>query len=358
MTRLRVNVPGDLFGGYTMSGRGRMWHEVLTRLAELCQLRPVGDGPLGRLKRRRQGPPDAWLFDGHLGPLAVSEPQVMQLHEAPWTEPDTMRTLGDRFIEMVVEPSRRSARAASAIVCPSESAKRQIVEDCDVAPDLVFVAHHGVDHEAFHPGLGGGPDVVRHAGGQAGRPYILTVASVHPRKNLQALRTAVSQLAAEGFPHQLVIVGGPAHGRPDWEALAAAAFAELEGAPGRLVAIPLGISDGDLAALMGGASAFCLPSLSEGFGLPAAEAMACAAPTVLANRGALPEVGGDAAVMVEPNPTDIADGLRSILLDPEAARILGDAGARRAQTFTWDRCAAQWLDALNAGVARGVRSMN
>ncbi|HEY3845169.1 MAG TPA: glycosyltransferase family 1 protein [Acidimicrobiales bacterium] len=358
MTGLRVNVPGDLFSGYTMSGRGRMWHEVLTRLADLCQVRPVDDGPLARLKRRRQGPPDAWLFDGHLGPLAVPEPQVIQLHEAPWTEADTMLTLGQRFIEMVVEPSRRSARAAAAIVCPSESAKRQIVEDCDVAPEVVFVAHHGVDHRVFHPGIGGGSDVVRRHGGQDDRPYVLTVASVHPRKNLQALRTAVTQLASEGFPHQLVVVGGPAHGRPDWEALAAAAFADLEGAPGRLIAIPAGISDGELAALMGGASAFCLPSLSEGFGLPAAEAMACGAPTVLANRGALPEVGAGAAVMVEPNPSDIADGLRSLLIDPVAARVLGDAGAVRAQAFSWDRCAAQWLDAITAGVARDARAMN
>jgi glycosyltransferase involved in cell wall biosynthesis len=334
-----------------------MWHEVLNRLPDFCDVRPVSDGSFGRRRQRRQGAPDAWLFDGHLGPLEVPEPQVIQLHEAPWTEADTMRTLSAQFVEMVVEPSRRAARVASAIVCPSASAKQQIVEDCDVAPELVFVAHHGVDHEVFHPGVGGGSDVVRRFGGQADRPYILTVASVHPRKNLGALRQAVTQLALEDFPQQLVIVGGPAHGRPDWRELTEAAFAELEGVPGRLVGIPLGLADDELAALMCGASAFCLPSFSEGFGLPAAEAMACGVPTVLADRGALPEVGGPAAILVEPNPAELAGALRSLLVDPAEAQARGRAGAERAAAFSWDGCAARWFDAISYAVARDTRPL-
>jgi glycosyltransferase involved in cell wall biosynthesis len=179
------------------------------------------------------------------------------------------------------------------------------------------------------------------------------VASIHPRKNLMALRDAVEQLASEGFPHQLVIVGGPAYGRSDSQHLAMEVFADLPTAPGRLISIPYGIADEDLAALLCGAAAFCLPSLSEGFGLPAVEAMACGVPTVLSNRGALPEIGGGAAIMVEPTAADIAGGLRALLADPDLATSVGAACVARAQEFTWERCASDWGVAITAGIAMG-----
>jgi glycosyltransferase involved in cell wall biosynthesis len=339
-----------------MNGRGRMWHEVLTRLAPSCDLRSVPDEALGggrraRLSQWSQRSPDVWLFDGHNGPLPVRQPQVIQLHEAPWTEPETMATLDPHFIEVVVEPSRRAARAAAAVVCPSESSKRQIVEDSGVAPERVFVAHHGVDHAIFRPGLSGGAAVAAAHGADPDLPYLLTVASLHPRKNLLALREAFVQLVGEGFPHQLLIVGGPAYGRFDGDDLVAAVSAEVPGAPGRLVLVPFGLSDEDVAALMGGATAFCLPSLSEGFGLPAMEAMACGVPAVLSDRAALRELGQDAAVLVEPTADGIAEGLRSLLVDPVRAGEVGSAGIARARDFTWDRCAAAWLRAIEAGAA-------
>jgi len=352
--RLRVAVPPPLFGTPTTIGRGRMWHEVLTRLDVLVDLRRIDEGGQHRLRGRLGSKPDVWLFDGHTGPRSVAEPQVIQLHEAPWNEPETMATLDAAFIDAVVEPTRRAAAVAAAIVCPSESARQQIIDDCAVDPSIVFAAHHGVDHDVFRPGLAGGAELVARSGGDVDRPYILTVSSVHPRKNLLALRDAVDQLVREGLPHQLVIVGGPAHGRPDESELMEATFAELPAATGRVVSVPFGVSDDELAILMGGAGAFCLPSLSEGFGLPAAEAMACGAPTVLSDRAALKEVGGGAAIMVNPTAADIAAGLRPLLEDAELAQKVGAACHERASKFTWDRCTAQWLSALEAGIQTGA----
>ena len=260
------------------------------------------------------------------------------------------------FSELVVGPTRVAAAAAAAIVCPSESARQQIIYDCAVRPDRVVVAHHGVDHDIFRPGVPGGSALVGRHGGDSERPYVVCVASLHPRKNLLALRDAFNQLVREGLPHQLVIVGGPAHARSDADALTAATFAPLPAAAGRIVSVPFGISDQDLAALMCGAAAFCLPSLSEGFGLPAAEAMACGTAAVLSRRGALVEVGADAAVMVEPNAAAIADGLRPLLTNVALARAVGEACEQRARAFTWDRCAAHWFEALQMGVAAGAGS--
>ncbi len=343
-------MPRELFGTETQSGRGRMWHEVLGRLSGDFDLQPF-DHVRHRLIRRR---PDAWLLDGHNGPLPVREPQVIQLHEAPWSEPETLATLEPEFIDKVVGPSRRAAVAASAVVCPSESAKQQIVADCGVAPERVFVALHGVDHDVFRPGLAGGPGVASRFGADPSRPYVLTVASFHPRKNLLTLRSAFAQLS--DLPHQLVIVGGPAHGRTDGDELRAAICVDLPNDPRRIVVVPHGIGDGDLAALMCGAAAFCLPSLSEGFGLPAAEAMACGTPAVLSRRGALPEIGGDTAILVEPTADAIAQGLRPVLVDPARAMAVGAACTRRAADFTWDRCADHWGVAIRTAVAEGRKA--
>jgi glycosyltransferase involved in cell wall biosynthesis len=82
--------------------------------------------------------------------------------------------------------------------------------------------------------------------------------------------------------------------------------------------------------------------------------MACGAPTVLSDRAALKEVGGGAAIMVNPDADDIAAGLRSVLNDAELAHKVGAACYERAAEFTWDRCTAQWLQALEAGVKKGT----
>ncbi len=351
--RLRVAVPDALINTNTMSGRGRMWHEVVQRLTIPCDVVVVRHGRAERLKRRLGGRPDVWLFDGHSGPMDVREPQVIQLHEAPWSDPDTLATLEPHFMELVIEPSRKAARMAAAIICPSESSRQQIIEDCDVSPDRVFAAHHGVDHSVFHPGVEGGAEVATEHGANAELPYILTVASLHPRKNLLALREAFLQLVREGLPHQLVIVGGPSYGRSDGDEYMAAVTAATPEAPGRIVMVPFGISDQDIAALMCGAAAFCLPSLSEGFGLPGAEAMACGIPVVLSNRAALAEIGRGAAVLVEPYVDEIAGGLRSVLVDPENAKTVGLACARRGRSFTWEACAEGWLAAIRAGARNG-----
>jgi glycosyltransferase involved in cell wall biosynthesis len=111
-------------------------------------------------------------------------------------------------------------------------------------------------------------------------------------------------------------------------------------------------TDRELAALMAGADAFCLPSLYEGFGLTVLEAMACGAAVVVSDRGALPELVGDAAVVVEPTTMAVTAALRRLLTDPVEARALAGAAAARARRFTWERTAAGWLAVLRAAAAQ------
>jgi glycosyltransferase involved in cell wall biosynthesis len=107
-----------------------------------------------------------------------------------------------------------------------------------------------------------------------------------------------------------------------------------------------GLADADLATLMRGAAAFCLPSLMEGFGLTPLEAMACGAPVVTSDRGSLPEVVGDAGLVVSPTAAAIADALATVLSDTALAASLRERGIARAQRFTWRHAVEGWHDAI------------
>jgi glycosyltransferase involved in cell wall biosynthesis len=320
-----------------------MWHNVLAGLAGLVDLRFV-DEP-GARRKRLERRPDVWLSDGHQGPLPVSEPSVVQIQEAAWHIPEVRDTLDPAFIEAYAEPSRRACRAATGIITPSESSRRQVVDTYDVSAEKVRAVPLGVDADRFRPGRPGAADVLARAGADPARPYVLCVSVAHPRKNLGALRSAMAALAGDGFPHNLALVVSPAADRADSRALLDEVLSDLPGAPGRVVRLT-GLGEDDLASVIAGAAAFCLPSLMEGFGLPSLEAMACGVPVVVSNRGSLPEIVGDAGLVIEPDADSVAEALASVLGDAGRAAALGAAARRRSLEFGWDRTVRGWLDVV------------
>jgi glycosyltransferase involved in cell wall biosynthesis len=204
----------------------------------------------------------------------------------------------------------RLARRAAVLLTVSEFSRRELVELLGVAPARVHVAPGGVD-ERFSPA----------ARGPVERPYVLTVATRSARKNLAALERTRAALAERGI--DLVAAGsGRAYMRAE------------DGGPRPLGYVP----EADLPALYAGASAFVLPSLYEGLGLPCLEAMASGTPVVAADRAALPETCGGAALLVDPaDPHAIADAVLAAL-GPERERLV-TAGLERAKEFSWDRTA-------------------
>src|SRR5262249_49559878 len=169
-----------------------------------------------------------------------------------------------------------------------------------------------------------------------GRPYVLTVGTVEPRKNHARLIEAFHRLKQGGeLPqHLLVMVGGKG-----W--IYDAVFATvrrlgLEAEVRWLGYVPFE----DLPVLMSGAELFVYPSLYEGFGLPPLEAMACGAAVVASNTTSLPEVVGDTGLLIDPTSVDdLAAAMRCVLMDPELRRRLRHKALERAQTFTWERTA-------------------
>jgi glycosyltransferase involved in cell wall biosynthesis len=225
------------------------------------------------------------------------------LREPSWYSPAFVRW--QRFV------LPRIARGAARVVTDSRFSQGELRELLGVEAAVV---PGGVDHARFRPGAGGASET--------GRPYVLTVASRTARKNLAALGETARRLAAEGI--DLVAAGG---GRPQ--------FAAEQDVPVR----ELGhVDDNELPALYAGAAAFVLPSLYEGFGLPCLEAMACGTPVVASDRASLPEVCGDAALLVDPlDQASIADAVMAAMGSDQ----LRERGLRRAAEFSWDRTASE-----------------
>jgi glycosyltransferase involved in cell wall biosynthesis len=210
---------------------------------------------------------------------------------------------------------RRVLEAADRIIAPSQDTADDLIALAGVRHDKIRVVANGVDEIFFNQ-----PPAQR----AAAKPYVLFVGTLEPRKNLARLVSAMTLLRSRGFRERLVIAGAGGWGA----AIRASADVEVLGR----------ISDGDLHSLYAHASCLALPSLHEGFGLPALEAMAAGAPVVAANSGALPEVTGGAAVLVDPlDPTSIADGIAEAMGTRDSLIVRGRV---RAREFSWKKTAA------------------
>ena len=351
--RLRVGVPagqGDL-GAST--GHGRAWQRLLAGLRDHVEIVEVTSGRRGR----RHAAVDVWLVDGHVAPPAVREPMVSIVHDVRWADPALQPTLPVAFLAVIVPETELAVRASTRVVTPSAFSREQVVTAYGFDPARVDVVPYGVDLDVFRPGLPGGRAIVARAAGAQGvgeRPYVLFVGAAEPRKNLDALRSAMAMLAGS-HEHVLALRVGPAPGA-DSRSLLAAAVAELPGVPGRVVALPP-LGEADLAAVVAGADVLCLPSLVEGFGFPALEAMAAGTPVVVAARGSLPELVGDAGVLVEPDADAIAAGLRAVLDDPSRAADLAACGRARANELTWAASARALAGALERAADDRARAL-
>ncbi|MEP7098980.1 MAG: glycosyltransferase family 1 protein [Burkholderiales bacterium] len=223
---------------------------------------------------------------------------------------------------------KRACLRAAKVLTVSEYARQRIIRWSGVPDQQVVNVGNGVD-DAFTPGS---------PAASSGRPYFLCVSNRRPHKNESRV---LSALAASGLPAdvELVLTGPPTQGLND--------EIRARGLDGR-VRFTGTVSDEELAELYRGAIGLVFPSLYEGFGLPVVEAMACGTPVITSTTTALPEIAGDAALLVDPMRVDEIAEAMTRLHDDQALRIrLREAGLRRATQFTWSSVA----DRVSAAIA-------
>jgi len=242
-----------------------------------------------------------------------------------------------RWLSLYRRGLRAAIERADAIIVPSASVRDDLIDRADVEAERVHVtplapARRWVQVEVA--------DADREELADLGitPPYILAVGTIEPRKNLVRLVRAYRLLAAQGLPQSLVLIGDEGWGADELRAELA------KSGPGRVVRAG-GLSANTLATAYSDADVMAYASLYEGFGLPVLEAMSAGAPVITSNTSSLPEVAGDAALLVDPEDVGgIADALSRVLTDPALAEDLRRRGRERAAMFSWAATAGATLD--------------
>jgi glycosyltransferase involved in cell wall biosynthesis len=228
---------------------------------------------------------------------------------------------------------RAAVRRADAILTPSRNTAEDVLSRTHVDPRKLHVVPLA---SSLPTGALDADEVLARL--KVPSPYVLFVGTLEPRKNLVRLVRAYRRVAADGFPHALVLAGPLG-----WHHESLMRELALRG-PGEIV-MTGSLSDDELDAVYRAAAVFVYPSLYEGFGLPVVEAMARGVPVVASSTSAVPEVAGDAAIGVNPRSVrDIARAIESLIADVDLADRSAARGRAQAERFSWDETARLTLE--------------
>jgi glycosyltransferase involved in cell wall biosynthesis len=237
-------------------------------------------------------------------------------------------------------------RREDFVITISKSAKSDFQEVFDHPEDRVRVIYLGVDPRAFHPPVAGTPEAGKKA------PYIVSVGMFEPRKNLLRALQAFERLAKDHPDLRWKVVGGPGFGRKRFEAAVAASPARDR------VDLPDVADDGALADLYRNARALVFPSLSEGFGMPVVEALACGTAVAASNLPVMEEAAGRAFVPLDPlDVKSIVEAVERAAFDTAGRARRRDLGLEHARRFDWARAGAEHLEVYAAALGRDIDSL-
>jgi glycosyltransferase involved in cell wall biosynthesis len=298
----------------------------------------VNDSPSYSLREQvsvpaalRREHPDVFHAPHYVLPVLTRCPSVVTIHDCIHLM--FPQYLPNRAAYVYARASIWSAaRKSTRILTVSESSKRDILRFFDVPPEKITVIYNAID-ERFRQQPSDDEVIRVQERFQLHGDFVMYAGNVKPHKNLERLIEAFHLVRHEaGLDVKLVVIGDEV-----------SKYAELRRAVHRhnlhkYVRFLGFMPDETLAVLYRLAAVFVFPSLYEGFGLPPLEAMASGAPVVTSNVSSLPEVAGDAALLVDPyDPRAIADGIRRVLTDPALHAGLRERGLRRAAEFSWEQ---------------------
>lgn len=268
-------------------------------------------------------------------PVATRLPLVATIHDlGPLTHPELFSIAPPWLLRRSL---KQAIDQAVAIICVSQATADESVAYCskhysiDIS-NRITVIHEGVEESFFSPP---GSECLNTLPDLPDAPFLLMAGAISPRKNVQGVLTALEQIKDQ-IDHRLVVVGGGG-----WDTEAVQEQLRTSGLHDRVHLLGY-VTQEQLQALYGRATAFLYPSLFEGFGLTVLEAMAAGCPVVTSNVFSLPEVAGDAALLVNPHsPDQIRDAIVQVCSDDSLATDLSLRGTKRARQFSWTRCAIE-----------------
>ena len=279
-----------------------------------------------------------YLLPSHSGRAA----RLVTVHDLSiLTHPEWHPAMRNRLMGW---PLPRTVARAHHVITDCEAVRGEVIERLRVRPEGVSAIPLAPSSDFRVLGPEAIDRVVRRYGLTAG-DYILFAGAIEPRKNVGRLLDALELLRARWRDVPRLALVGPS----GWRSRELVTRIRSAGSSLRLLGP---VPRSDLVALMGGASVLAYPSLSEGFGLPVLEAMACGTPVVAARIGPIIEIAGDAALLVDPTePGDIAQGLKRALEDSGLRADLAKRGPAQAAKFSWERTAAATLTAYTKALA-------
>ena len=323
--RVRVLGSRDLFGEATWLSDERI--EVVEDAAPIYSVREQ----TMRLRGDYRATDLLWVPHYNV-PLWAGVRMAVTIHDvAPLAVPSILSNgLKRRYARLLIE---RAVSQAERILCVSNFTASELQRRLGVPSEKISVTYPGLEREW--------PQRAEPHVEADGVPYVLFVGNVKPNKNLLLLIRAFERVL-DAIPHRLLIAGKTRGlGTADDAVLRAASLI------GSRIRFAGEVSDEELAALYAGASAFCMPSVYEGFGLPLLEAMASGCPVMCSRAGSLPEVAGDAAMYFDPfDPTELSECLLR-MSDAALMERLRSAGRIRVTRFRFEDCARETAAVLN-----------
>jgi len=286
--------------------------------------------------------PDVLFVPAHTIPIFHPKNSIVTVHDVGFARfPKLYNWMDKLYHNWIMKFIKKHAKK---IITISKFSKQEIIELYNIEPEKIAIIYNGFNQMAYRPVEKASTIKKVLQKYQLTKPFFLNIARLEYKKNILGLIKAFKIFQGQFDPdkkYQLVLAGGGGQGYVD-------ILQEIEKQNLKDSIIILGwVNEADLPKLLNASTAFVFPSFYEGFGIPILEAMSCGTPVITSNVASLPEVAGDAALLIDPYDSEkIAQAMNKIITDEDLCNELTRKGFKQIKKFSWQRCAREVLNIL------------